>query len=278
MNAWSQDGAEVRYHFLRPAEIVERRGKMPVAWVPLGTIEWHGAHNPLGSDTLQAEGIAIIAARRGGGLVMPPVYFGDVRVGGEIIETLPEHGNDKIAQAMGLPVSNFDDSRFPFTVEEQRKNYHNLLLQILYEVRSLGFKVCVFIAGQYPLIAPARDAVTDFCGRPGHAMTAWAFVDYELLRDQYSYAGDHAAYWETSHMLCLYPGRTDLGQLPERGKPRLGIVPNQGRLPQDADAQFGYRIMEQAADIALAEASHRLAHPELYEGAACLDLGKWKMA
>ena len=43
---------EVRYHMLRPAQIVERRQTYSVAYIPIGTIEWHGVHNPLGSDTL----------------------------------------------------------------------------------------------------------------------------------------------------------------------------------------------------------------------------------
>ncbi len=63
--------SEVRYHMLRPAQIVERRKECPVAYIPIGTLEWHGTHNPLGADTLQAEGIAESAARKGGGLVFP---------------------------------------------------------------------------------------------------------------------------------------------------------------------------------------------------------------
>lgn len=252
MNYWTQDATEVRYQMLRPAEIVARRKAAPVAWVPLGTLEWHGVHNPLGSDTLQAEGIATIAARKGGGLVMPPVYFGDVRVQGEIIETLPEHRNDKIADAMELPLSNFDAEKFPFTKEEQAAHYHHHLLHILYEAQSMGFRACVLTAGHYPLIKPARAAADAFNAR-GNPMKAWAFVDYEQLETRYENAGDHAAYWETSHMLCLYPDRVDVGLLPEKGEPLLGIVPNKGHLPQDADAAFGYRIMEEAADIALAK-------------------------
>ena len=252
MNYWKQDTTEVRYQMLRPAEIVARRKSMPVAWAPLGTLEWHGVHNPLGSDTLQAEGIATIAARKGGGLVMPPVYFGDVRVQGEIIETLPEHHNDMIAEAMELPLSNFDVGKFPYTKEEQMVHYHHHLLQILYEVQSMGFKVCVFIAGHYPLIRPAR-AVAEAFNTQGNPMKAWAFVDYEQLETRYENAGDHAAYWETSHMLCLYPDRVDISLLPEKGAPLLGIVPNKGHLPQDADAAFGYCIMEEVVDIAIAK-------------------------
>ena len=56
---------EVRYHMLRPGQIVERRKKCPIVYIPLGTIEWHGVHNPTGADTLQAEGIALYLRSEG---------------------------------------------------------------------------------------------------------------------------------------------------------------------------------------------------------------------
>lgn len=59
---------EVRYQYLRPDQIVMRREAFPVAYVPLGCLEWHGPHNPLGADAMQAEALAILAAQKGGGL------------------------------------------------------------------------------------------------------------------------------------------------------------------------------------------------------------------
>ena len=56
---------EVRYHILRPEQIVARRNACPVAYIPIGNLEWHGVHNPLGTDTLQAEGLAILCAQKG---------------------------------------------------------------------------------------------------------------------------------------------------------------------------------------------------------------------
>ena len=44
----------VRYERLRPAQIVARREACPVAYLPIGTIEWHGEHNPVGLDTSSA--------------------------------------------------------------------------------------------------------------------------------------------------------------------------------------------------------------------------------
>jgi creatinine amidohydrolase len=70
---------EVRYQMLRPDQIVARRKDCPVVYIPIGTLEWHGVHNPVGTDTLQAEGIAIQCAEKGGGLVFPPLYYGESR-------------------------------------------------------------------------------------------------------------------------------------------------------------------------------------------------------
>jgi creatinine amidohydrolase len=70
--------SEVRYQMLRPAQIVARRKERPVVYIPLGTLEWHGEHNPLGADALQAEGLAILCAQKGGGLVFHHCITGKV--------------------------------------------------------------------------------------------------------------------------------------------------------------------------------------------------------
>ncbi len=71
---------EVRYAMLRPDQIVARRRACPVVYIPIGTLEWHGVHNPVGADTLQAEGLALLCAQLGGGLAFPPLYYGESRV------------------------------------------------------------------------------------------------------------------------------------------------------------------------------------------------------
>ncbi|MBE3069513.1 MAG: creatininase family protein, partial [Planctomycetes bacterium] len=138
---------EVRYQMLRPAEVVARRKACPVVYIPIGTLEWHGVHNPLGADTLQAEGLAILCARKGGGLVFPPLYYGESRV-----ESLMESGavdRAAIAEGMGLSPDNFLPERHPFPATEQVLQYQRLLLHILAEAESLGFEVGVLVAGHY---------------------------------------------------------------------------------------------------------------------------------
>jgi len=269
---------EVGYHMLRPAEALERRRECPIAYVPIGTIEWHGLHNPYGADTLQAEQLAILAARKGGGLAFPPLYYGESRV--ESLMEANASDRDQIAEGMGLPADNFLPERHPFGPAEQASNYQRLLIHILAEVESLGFTVGIIVAGHYPLVDHARSAVLLFNKRQysparRHGMLAWACVDYLLIADKYDCAGDHAGGWETSHLLATHGDRVDLSLLPTKGKPLVGVG---GKLPpQDATAEFGRETLASAADVLVKEARHRLEHTDHYfRHGRCLDEGLWR--
>ena len=70
---------KVRYSDLLPWEFRQRLAARPVAYLPLGTLEWHGEHLPLGSDAIQSEELMIECAKRFGGIVMPPIHLGPDR-------------------------------------------------------------------------------------------------------------------------------------------------------------------------------------------------------
>jgi len=256
---------EVRYERLRPAQIVAARQACPVVYIPIGTLEWHGVHNPVGADTLQAEGLALMCAQQGGGLVFPPLYYGENRL--EALMEANARDRDQIAGQMALSPDNFTPERQPFSATDQALNYHKLLLHILVEAETLGFELGVLVPGHYPLIDHARAAVLQFNQREyskRNGMLAWACVDYLLLRDQYENAGDHAAGWETSHLMALHPETVDLSLLPPKGEPLIGVG---GRMaPQDATAEFGAEILQAATDIMVQEVQHRLAHKAMYRG------------
>ena len=61
---------------LRPGQIAAEMALCPRIWLPLGTIEYHSHHLPVGLDGLQAHGLCLDAARIGGGLVYPPLWWG----------------------------------------------------------------------------------------------------------------------------------------------------------------------------------------------------------
>jgi creatinine amidohydrolase len=268
---------EVRYHLLRPDQVRARRETCPVVYIPIGTIEWHGPQNPLGADSLQAEGLALMCARKGGGLVFPPLYYGESR--SESLMEANAEDREAIAEAMGLPPDNFLPERQPFSPTEQVLGYQRLLLHILAEAESLGFRLGVLVVGHYPLIDHARSAALLFNKRrysKYRGMLAWACVDYLLVRDTWPDSGDHAAGWETSHLMALHPDLVDLGKLPPKGKNLVGIMVSSMQ-PQDSSAEFGRSTLEAAAAVVLEEVKHRLANQDLYrQHGGSLQEGLWR--
>jgi creatinine amidohydrolase len=256
---------EVRYHMLRPAQIVERRKACPAVYIPIGTIEWHGIHNPTGADTLQAEHLAIRCAQKGGGLVFPPLYYGENRIQA-LMESNPQ-SRDGIAELMELPPENFAPEKAPFNEMDQSLNYHKLLIHILAEAEALGFKVGVLVAGHYPLVDHATMAALQFNKRMASrrdGMLAWAFGDFRLLADSYENPGDHGGGWETSHLMASHPESVDISILPP--EPEKVVGAGGSRPPQSATAEFGHEIYEAAADVAVVEVARRLSNPSAYRG------------
>ena len=83
---------KVRYSDLLPWEFRQRLAARPVAYLPLGTLEWHGEHLPLGSDAIQSEELMIECAKRFGGIVMPPIHLGPDRAW--------DHGEGEVLHGM----------------------------------------------------------------------------------------------------------------------------------------------------------------------------------
>jgi creatinine amidohydrolase len=65
-----------RLAHLRPAQIAARLAERSVVYLPVGTLEFHAQHLPIGLDALNAEGICLRAAAERGGLVYPTLYYG----------------------------------------------------------------------------------------------------------------------------------------------------------------------------------------------------------
>jgi creatinine amidohydrolase len=66
----------VQFELMRPPQIVDARQRCPVAYLPLGPLEWHGPHLPMGTDAIHAHRVALEVARRVGGVVFPPYFLG----------------------------------------------------------------------------------------------------------------------------------------------------------------------------------------------------------
>jgi creatinine amidohydrolase len=174
----------VRFEESRPALVAEMIERSPVAYVPLGALEWHGEHGPLGLDGVKAHHICERAAERTGGVVFPTVFWGA-----------------------------FDTMPFPFTFHFARAHLETLVGQLLTQLSDWGFEVIVLLSGHYPptQIKMLRDACRSF-NRQGRAVSLGA-PEMGFATD-IDYFGDHAGMWESSIMLAIQPEWVDLSAMP----------------------------------------------------------------
>ena len=236
--------SNVRYEERFPEEIVSERNKNPVAYLPIGTIEWHGEHNVVGLDAIKAHNMAIRCAKTSGGLVFPPLYYGEPREDG--VMEFGGDENNRIKTRMQFPIEDMQPGYMDEGFTDSDIRYLRLLLHIMREIQSLGFKVIIVIAGHYGVYHHAKAAVELFQhlqeqphgGMVGKA-AAFATAGMELIRDDVMpTAGDHAAAWETSLMMVFRPECVDLSRLPE--DPDAELIGVSGRDPRkNASREYG---------------------------------------
>lgn len=245
--------SKFRYEEMLPYEIVEIRSKCPIAYLSIGGLEWHGEHLSVGNDILKAHALAMRCAKAGGGLAFPPLYWGENRESHLIEANHDTEGN--ISAKMGLPKTNFAPGYMGRSIYEQDISYIELLVHMLRQVESLGFKVIVIIAGHYPLLNHARAAV-NFYSLDGKAM-AWACTGYELVQDKIQDAGDHAAKWETSLLMALRPDCVDMTRLPE--DKNISLIGVGGEDPRGtASKEFGEKAVRLIVERIVAKAHELL--------------------
>jgi creatinine amidohydrolase len=176
----------LQLELLTPNDIEAALKLRSLIYVPLGTIEWHGQHLPVGFDGLCAHQLCLLAAQQTGGLVMPPLYFG---TGGG-------HG------------------AFPWTIMPPAQEIRPLLETVLKRLRDFGVKRVVLYSGHFPeaqveLIQTLAQTFSDIHFRVDALAPS-------LAKDSVPIAGDHAARFETALMLGIAPEHVFLQNLPSR--------------------------------------------------------------
>lgn len=64
-----------RYTDLHPDALADMLSHTPIAVVPWGALEWHGAHLPLGMDGIAAQYVADHVVQRTGGVLLPMTWW-----------------------------------------------------------------------------------------------------------------------------------------------------------------------------------------------------------
>ena len=223
---------ERRAERLRPGQFNRLKNEQPILFVPLGTVEWHERHQPLGLDGLKAHGICCRVADRTGGIVFPALFWG--------VDTYRTSSNGRILRGMDSECG----FRLPGSVYQIAENtFECLLRDMLKEAFSAGFEVVVLFTGHNSPVQESliRKVALDANERAGRTVVL-PTNDWENARHEFAWAGDHAAKWETSLMMALEPELVDLSILPNRP---TGLTAIGGIDPRDeASRDLGEQALE----------------------------------
>ena len=227
---------KVRYAELLPHEFRARLKARAVAWLPMGTLEWHGEHLPLGSDALISEGLFLRCARQFGGIVLPPIHLGPDRArlepDGRVLQ-----GMDYATQT--TPPRQLDGSCYWVA----QGFFAQLLDAILEQVKRAGFKAVVADGH-----GPSRGSWTaNLAEREARFGLKLIGISADDVKAGWKSQVDHAARNETSLVMALRAELPDLARLSaDRSVWPQGVG---GQDPRDATAAYGEECLAGAVEI-----------------------------
>lgn len=211
---WPDGRVERRLERLRPRQFVALRDETPLMYLPVGTVEWHERHMPLGTDGFTAHDFSVRAAERTGGIVYPALYWG-----------LDEYGTS----GSGVIRSGMDtgaDLSLPGSIYRiGHETYERLLMEAVAEIFRAGFKLVALITGhgargQEHTIRKVALRFNEAAGyRCVLAHSSWTFG-----ADAVPWGGGHAGALETALAMGLYPELVDVTELPARDVPLIGAA------------------------------------------------------
>jgi creatinine amidohydrolase len=177
--------ADTQLELLRPLEIDEALTRRSLVYVPLGSIEFHAQHLPVGLDALTAHGVCLRAAAVGGGLVYPVLYVG---TGG-------------------------GHTSYPWTVMIEPDALEEILETLLNRLEEFGVQRAILFTGHF------ADEQLDVIDRVAQA---WSVREraMEVLAlgvnrcPVTAIPPDHAGVFETSLLSAFWPDRVDIDALP----------------------------------------------------------------
>jgi creatinine amidohydrolase len=181
----TRDFSAVQFELLLPYQLRAITEKRPVAYVPLGTYEWHGEHLPVGLDSLTAHGLCLRAAMIDGGVVLPPHYYG---TGGG-------HGD------------------YPWTIiSSSPADIESQLIFTLQKLELFGFGLAVFFSGHFAdRQLEMIDRVSSDWNKRGSTLRAIATAVNRI--EGLAISPDHAGLFEATLLAAMKPELVQLGRL-----------------------------------------------------------------
>lgn len=204
---------KVLYAELTPREFRERIAAVPIAYLPLGTLEWHGEHLPLGSDGIQSQGFFVQLAARVGGIVLPMLFMGPDRKE-EQSDGSQLYGMDTLVAKPGsgeYPKQQLPGSAYWIAEED----FGVLLRAILEQLRRAGFRIVVAHGHGPSTMYFARHADQYRREFGLTCLHLWEEGTTDPLARDLGIQTDHAAANETSLVMALRPDLVQMENLPK---------------------------------------------------------------
>jgi len=240
---------EVCFDRMVPAEVVGRREACNLAYLPVGSLEWHGPHMPFGTDYMTVTHVAEECARRYGGVAFPAIYYGDVRY---ILQECREEWRQSYQKDMRVPEAyaeafplnmtkerplfttptqpddgSLAEEPLDFTRDEQEQFFSRLIARTMLAVHLYGFRHILLLPGHGPNPGYCRRAEDIYrqnvrrrtaFGEPAKTRTEF-YIDYAKDAEPHlQKIWTHACKWEASITMVAEPGTVHLDQLPEDPK------------------------------------------------------------
>jgi creatinine amidohydrolase len=182
----SIDFRHVQAEFLLPHELRSAMAARPLAYIPLGSLEWHSAHLPIGLDGLTAHGVCLRAADKGGGIVCPPLYHGTGGGHTDYLWTIMMQDGSEITA---------------------------LIRRSLHRLQEFGVRTAVLFSGHFAdeQLAMVED-VAHAWQSEGNTMQVRPLA--VNMAEGSPIEPDHAGLFETSLLSALWPDRVHLEALP----------------------------------------------------------------
>jgi creatinine amidohydrolase len=190
-----EDFSKLQFEYLLPSQLRAIVAQRPVAYVPLGTYEWHSEHLPVGLDSLTAHGLCLRAAKKDGGVVLPPLYYG---TGGG-------HG------------------AYPWTIiKSEPDEMEAQLMFTLERIQGFGFKLVILFSGHF---ADTQLEMIDRIAVRWNAKntTLKVFASAVNRIKGLDYAPDHAGIFETTLLAAMQPDLVHLEKLKSLDEAPLAI-------------------------------------------------------
>ena len=200
---------KVLYAELTPQEFRERIKKCPIAYLPLGTLEWHGEHLPLGADGIQSQGFFVRLAEKVGGIVLPMLFMGPDRYieneNGYLIGMDWWTGEHETGKKIREP-GQLDGSAYWLPDE----SFVSLIDSIFQQLQRAGFKIVV-AHGHGPSTGIVAKHEKEWKDKYGLTVINCWGSEYD--KDGMGIQVDHAGSNETSLVWAIRPDLVQMARL-----------------------------------------------------------------